>query len=100
MSTATAAEARSVLANIRPALIFLDIHLQDEDGRAVLRFVRETPALADVPVFIISGDSNLGSLVSAKGPERVEGFLEKPIQLSRFLDTVASVVRPRGTPSA
>ncbi|MGA9520559.1 MAG: histidine kinase dimerization/phospho-acceptor domain-containing protein [Myxococcaceae bacterium] len=95
MSTATAAEARSVLTNIRPALIFLDIHLQDEDGRAVLRFVRETPALADVPVFIISGDSDLGSLVSAKGPERVEGFLEKPIQLSRFLDTVASVVRPR-----
>ncbi len=95
MSTATAAEARSVLTNIRPALIFLDIHLQDEDGRAVLRFVRETPALADVPVFIISGDSDIGSLVSAKGPERVEGFLEKPIQLSRFLDTVASVVRPR-----
>lgn len=100
MSTATAAEARSVLSNIRPALVFLDIHLQDEDGRNVLRYIRESPALQDVPVFIISGSTDLGTLTSGHGPDRIEGFLEKPIALPRLLDTVASVVRPKRTPAA
>lgn len=95
ITAASGAEARSVLGHIRPALIFLDIHLQDEDGRAVLKFIRETPALADVPVFVISGGSDLGGLASGRGPDRIEGFLEKPIQLPRLLDTVASVVRPK-----
>lgn len=100
MSAASGAEARSVLTNIRPALIFLDIHLQDEDGRSILRFIRETPTLTDIPVFVISGASDLGSLTSGHGPDRIEGFLEKPIQLPRLLDTVASVVRPRRPPAA
>jgi signal transduction histidine kinase/CheY-like chemotaxis protein len=95
ITAASGAEARAVLAHIRPALIFLDIHLRDEDGRNVLRFIRESPALAQVPVFVISGDSDLGGLVAGRGPDRIEGFLEKPIQLPRLLDTVASVVRPR-----
>lgn len=100
MSAASAAEARSVLANIRPALVFLDIHLQDEDGRSVLRYIRESPALQDVPVFVISGATDLGAIASGRGPDRIEGFLEKPIQLPRLLDTVASVVRPKRPPAA
>jgi signal transduction histidine kinase/CheY-like chemotaxis protein len=100
IDASSAGEARSVLANIRPALVFLDIHLQDEDGRSVLRFIRETPALSDVPVFVISGATDLGTLTTGHGPDQIEGFLEKPIQLPRLLDTVASVVRPRRPPAA
>ncbi len=94
------AEARALLGHIRPALVFLDIHLRDEDGRNILRLIRDTEALAQVPVFVISGDSDLGTLVSGRGPDRIEGFLEKPIQLPKLLDTVASVVRPRRPPAA
>jgi response regulator of citrate/malate metabolism len=95
ISASSAAEARSVLSNIRPALVLLDIHLRDEDGRTVLHDIRRNPVLAEVPVFIISGASNLGSLASEGGLDRIEGFLEKPIQLSRLLDTVSSAVTPR-----
>lgn len=100
IDASSASEARAVLENIRPALVFLDIHLQDEDGRSVLRFIRETPALSEVPVFVISGATDLGTLTTGHGPDRIEGFLEKPIQLPRLLDTVASVVRPRRPPAA
>jgi CheY-like chemotaxis protein len=100
ISASSAAEAKSVLSNIRPALVLLDIHLRDEDGRTVLHDIRRNPALAEVPVFIISGASNLGSLTSEAGLDRIEGFLEKPIQLSRLLDTVASAVTPRHPPVA
>lgn len=95
ITASSGAEARSVLSHIRPALVFLDIHLADEDGRNILRLIRESPPLAQIPVFVISGSSDLGSLATGKGPDRIEGFFEKPIHLPRLLDTVASVVRPK-----
>lgn len=94
MATSGAAEARSVLSHIRPAMVLLDLRLSKEDGRSVLHFIRGTESLADVVVYIISGASEVASLTSGQGLDRIDGFFEKPLQLPRLLDTVASVVRP------
>jgi signal transduction histidine kinase/CheY-like chemotaxis protein len=94
MSTSGAAEARSILSHIRPAMVLLDLRLSEEDGRSVLRFIRSTESLADVAVYIISGASEVSSLGAGQGLDRIDGFFEKPLQLPRLLDTVAAVVRP------
>ncbi|HZI04181.1 MAG TPA: hybrid sensor histidine kinase/response regulator [Archangium sp.] len=94
MSTSGAAEARSILSHIRPAMVLLDLRLSEEDGRSVLRFIRSTESLADVAVYIISGASEVSSLSTGQGVDRIDGFFEKPLQLPRLLDTVAAVVRP------
>ncbi len=94
MATAGAAEARSILSHIRPAMVLLDLRLSQEDGRSVLQFIRGTESLADVVVYIISGASEVAALSAGQGLERIDGFFEKPLQLPRLLDTVASVVRP------
>ncbi len=94
IATSGATEARSVLAHIRPALVLLDLMLRDEDGRTVLSFIRETPALTDIPVYIISGASNLASLHGGTGNARVDGIIEKPVHVPKLLDLVSSVVRP------
>jgi signal transduction histidine kinase/CheY-like chemotaxis protein len=94
MSTSGAAEARSVLSHIRPAMVLLDLRLSQEDGRSVLHFIRATESLSDIVVYIISGASEVASLTSGQGLDRIDGFFEKPLQLPRLLDTVASVVRP------
>jgi len=94
IAATSAAEAKSVLAHIRPGLVLLDLRLRDDDGRTVLHLVRGTKALEDVAVFIISGASDVASLTAGTGMDRIDGFFEKPIQLPRLLDTVASVVRP------
>ncbi|XXF80924.1 hybrid sensor histidine kinase/response regulator [Myxococcaceae bacterium GXIMD 01537] len=94
MAASRADEARSILSHIRPALVLLDLRLSEEDGRSVLRFIRGTASLADVAVYIISGASDLASLSAGQGLDRIDGFFEKPLQLPRLLDTVASVVRP------
>jgi len=93
-STSTAAEALALLRRIQPAMVLLDLRLSDGDGRLVLHFIRETPSLADLPVYIISGASEVGSLVGGKGKDRIDGLFEKPLQLPKLLDTVASAVRP------
>jgi signal transduction histidine kinase/CheY-like chemotaxis protein len=94
MSTSGAEEARSVLSHIRPAMVLLDLRLSQEDGRSVLHYIRENESLKDIAVYIISGASEVASLSSGQGLDRIDGFFEKPIQLPRLLDTVASVVRP------
>ena len=94
MSTTGASEARAILAHIRPAMVLLDLRLSQEDGRSVLHYIRATESLADVAVYIISGASEVASLSSGQGLDRIDGFFEKPLQLPRLLDTVASVVRP------
>ncbi len=101
MATSGAAEARALLSHIRPAMVLLDLRLSQEDGRSVLHFIRSTESLKDVVVYIISGASEVGSLASGQGLDRIDGFFEKPLQLPRLLDTVASVVRPsRRSPAA
>lgn len=94
LATSGAGEARAVLGHIKPGLVLLDLRLRDEDGRSVLQFIRETEALADVPVYIVSGSSEIGSLGNGQGVERIDGYFEKPLQLPKLLDTVAAVVRP------
>lgn len=93
-SVSSAKEARARLVEARPALVLLDLRLSEEDGMSVLHFVRQTPRLADVAVYIISGARDLASLTEGRGIDRIDGFFEKPLQVPRVLDTVAAVVRP------
>ena len=93
-SAAGAEEARVLLEGLRPAMVLLDLRLSEEDGRSVLRHLRGQPEMAETPVFIISGASEVASLSSGTGLDRIDGFFEKPLHLPKLLDTVASVVRP------
>ena len=93
-SAAGAEEARVLLAGLRPAMVLLDLRLSEEDGRSVLRHLRGQPETAETPVYIISGASEVASLSTGTGLDRIDGFFEKPLQLPKLLDTVASVVRP------
>ena len=94
MTAAGGDAARAILSHIRPAMVLLDLRLSEEDGRSVLRFIRGDAHLADVAVYLISGASEVSSLASAGGLERIDGFFEKPLRLAKLLDTVAAVVRP------
>jgi CheY-like chemotaxis protein len=99
-SSSTAAQALSLLRQVRPALVLLDWRLSDDDGRSVLHFIRFTPALSKTVVFIISGASEIGSLSSEQGPDRVDGFFEKPLNVPKLMSAISSVVRPQSAPSA
>jgi len=94
LATASMASAVAALGKMRPAMVLLDLMLSDGDGRSVLHFIRETPALADVRVFVISGASDAGDLAGGKGKDRIDGLFEKPLRLQDLLGTVAAVVHP------
>lgn len=93
----SAADGESAIAEVetaRPALVLLDLRLGGSDGRQVLQHIRHDPRLASTPVFVISGSSDSAAGFRYDGPERIDAFFEKPLNLPRLLDRIQDVVRP------
>ena len=72
----------------RPNLILLDMNLPDMDGIAFLKLLRGDPAIAGIPVVIVSADELLGERVelAALG---VKDLLVKPFDIDEFERLVA-----------
>ncbi|MDL5032833.1 PAS domain S-box protein [Pelomonas sp. APW6] len=80
-------DGRSGLAALherRPDLLLLDMQLPDMDGLEVLRALRKDPALADLPVLIVSANALPEQQTAALGLG-VRGYLTKPLDLQALL---------------
>jgi len=74
-------------ANARPDLLILDIKMPRADGHEVLAWLREQPALKDMPVIVMSGavqprDRLLSLAAGAKA------YFTKPTDLGEILEIV------------
>src|SRR5256885_7258205 len=67
LSAATGTEAMERIERERPDIVVCDVILPDEDGYKVCEFVRAHPAVARIPVLLISGVVN--STVLARAAE-------------------------------
>ena len=93
VSAPDSATAFAILAGSRPALVLLDLRLGGSDGRMVLQHLRGEARLAQTPVFVISGAADSAAGFRYDGPERIDGFFEKPLNMPRLLDRIREVVR-------
>ena len=69
----------------RPSVFLLDLMMPRMTGEAFRREQRTDPALADIPVIVISAGGD-----SKEKAEEMDaaGFLPKPLDLADLLDTV------------
>lgn len=72
----------------KPDLITLDVTMPGKSGVTVFHELRNTPELADVPVFIVTGVVDFRQLMYQKTVEAPDGFMQKPINEELFLMTV------------
>jgi DNA-binding response OmpR family regulator len=70
-----------------PGLIILDNRLPDARGGDVLRMLSREPATSDIPVVIISGDSDTQLAIEMLAAGAAE-YLVKPFDLHRFLSLI------------
>lgn len=68
----------------RPAVILLDFSMPEMDAPAFRRAQREDPAIARVPVVLMSASRNF----HIDGDAEPLPTLEKPLQLERLIDVV------------
>ena len=89
---------RAAIAAQTPELVLLDIMLPQEDGLSLLRFLRENPATAEVPVIMLT----------AKGSEmdKVQGldfgaddYMVKPFGMAELVARIRARLR-RSAPKA
>ena len=94
-TTTSSRAAVQMLADDRPDLVCLDIHMPDLDGFAVLERLRTLSPPADfLPVLAITGDSTpeMRQRVLIAG---AKDFLEKPFEAAEVLVRVANLLTTR-----
>jgi len=111
-ATVSAADGREGMEKAqaqRPDLICLDITMPEESGVRMFRNLKEDPALADVPVLVVTAVTGLGGdpepfrnfLSTRTHIAPPEGFFSKPIEREKFLEKVQEILaRPVEMPSA
>ena len=87
LEAGTAEEGLKIARERKPALILMDIQLPGMSGIEALKALRAAPATAGIPVIAITA-----SVMQQDRQEIMragfDGFIEKPINLRNFLDTV------------
>lgn len=88
-SVTWAANGREALAHLKhgraPRLILLDLMMPIMDGPAFRAAQRQDPALAPIPVVVISADHGVDAKI---GEMQVDGYLPKPFEVGTLLATV------------
>lgn len=80
----------------RPDLVLMDIQLPGINGIEALRQIRANPDTASIPVVAVTA-SVMQQDRALITEARFDGFIDKPINLKLFLDTVRAMVA-RGEP--
>ena len=84
-------EAISVAQDSRPDLILMDLQLPRLNGFAVARFVRQTEALRDVPIIVVSAHdpARHRSLALAAG---CNGYVQKPVDFDHLDELILGLL--------
>jgi CheY-like chemotaxis protein len=78
---------RRLKDGLRPALVLLDLRMPGMSGWEVWDHMRNDPAIAAIPVVVVSGEVGERQRALAAGIRR---FVEKPVDPQRLLDIVAA----------
>ncbi len=79
----------------QPDLILMDIQLPGMDGLEATRMIREDPVLKNVPVVALTSYAMQGDEDKAKDAG-CSGYMSKPIDTRRFLETVSQYLQHNG----
>ena len=87
----TLASARKTIAELRPRLVLVDMHLPDGSGLALLEWLRADKQLRDIPAVVLSADATR-SQQDAAARAGARAYLTKPIQLAETLRVVDAIL--------
>ncbi len=86
-------EALDRVGEERPDVILLDLMMPVMDGVTFAQRLRQRPAVADVPILVISADGNPARAAAV----HARGYLAKPFDIEALLAHVAAITRSGGS---
>ena len=96
LHTRDGVEAFRLARTHKPDLVLMDIQLPEVSGYEVTRWMKDDPALRDIPVVAVTAFAMAGDEERAKSAG-CAAYVTKPIAVRNFLDTVATCL---GEPSS
>ena len=98
-ATTKPGEALALMKRDQPAVVLLDLVMPKQTGLSVYAEILEEPALSEVQVLFLSAlnlgqefEELLGRQVTLSPPA---GFVEKPVDLQKLLETLETVLARR-----
>lgn len=81
------ASALAMMAVRRPDIVLTDLNMPHMDGFALLQAIRSRPALADIPVMIISSED--AEAKKARGRDAgIAGWIVKPFEPAELIEAL------------
>jgi twitching motility two-component system response regulator PilH len=82
-----------------PDLVLLDLHLPGRDGFGVLQQLKRSPATAQIPVIVVTGDEDLwlGSRARVLALGAAD-FVAKPFEMDVLIEEMRTLIPPREAP--
>jgi two-component system, cell cycle response regulator DivK len=87
LEAVSAKQALELLDTCIPDLILLDINMPDEDGYSLTMKLKMNPSLNKVPIIAITANALKGDR-ERTFQAGCDGYIEKPIDIEVFLDTM------------
>lgn len=80
--------AQALLRRARPSLILMDVNLPGMDGLALTELLKATPAFADIPVLMLTGEARRETLERSRSAGAA-GFIVKPFTRDGLIAKIA-----------
>ena len=80
--------AIEILAKHEVGLLLIDIHMPNMDGLSCLELIKTNPALAGIPVIIVSSDTDPAQIESAKSLG-AHAYIRKPFRIEALRDALS-----------
>ncbi len=71
-----------------PGLILLDIWMGGTDGRYICKQLKSDDATRNIPVILMSANSNIRSIAEESG---ADGFIAKPFEIDELISQIQSI---------
>jgi CheY-like chemotaxis protein len=89
-------EAVRSAMNDSPDLIILDLMMPTASGDSALKFIRGTPALARIPILVVSAHSDIRHIATSLG---ADAWLSKPVEVGVLRSKINELLKKAQTPS-
>ncbi len=94
LSAESGQEAIEIARRERPDLVLLDLYMPEMDGEATCRAIRREPALADVPVIMVTSGADPGEVVRCV-EAGCDDYVLKPIRRGPLVRKITGLVDER-----
>jgi CheY-like chemotaxis protein len=94
VSAANGMDGLARLAKEKPDLVLVDLMMPIADGREMVRGMRATTEYQAAPVVLMSAAPKSVALSNGEDDGRLEvaGFISKPFQVEKLLDTIVRLI--------